>query len=160
MISVRRDEPAEPVALEAPGHTDRSAFRCVDPHETECAERGARSYLSWFGAKLTGKGIFDRFWEIAEQVGVSVPAGFLQTIAVAETDELDQTLAGVQTFRPPRPGSARSALLAGIVDDVDGAHDVRLHLRAGRRLITTMQGRPDAFVVVVALVQGRAQRVR
>ncbi len=48
------------------------------------------NYLSWFGAKLTGKRIFDRFWEIAEQVGVPrnpYRLGFLQTIAVAETDE-------------------------------------------------------------------------
>jgi alkanesulfonate monooxygenase SsuD/methylene tetrahydromethanopterin reductase-like flavin-dependent oxidoreductase (luciferase family) len=48
------------------------------------------NYLSWFGAKLTGKRIFDRFWEIADQVGVPrnpYRMGFLQTIAVAETDE-------------------------------------------------------------------------
>lgn len=48
------------------------------------------NYLSWFGAKLTGKRIFDRFWEIADQVGVPrnpYRLGFLQTIAVAETDE-------------------------------------------------------------------------
>ncbi len=36
-----------------------------------CLERGfGFTYLSWFGAKLTGKRIFDRFWEIADQVGV------------------------------------------------------------------------------------------
>jgi alkanesulfonate monooxygenase SsuD/methylene tetrahydromethanopterin reductase-like flavin-dependent oxidoreductase (luciferase family) len=48
------------------------------------------NYLSWFGAKLTGKRIFDRFWEVAEQVGVPrnpYRLGFLQTVAVAETDE-------------------------------------------------------------------------
>ena len=56
-----------------------------------CLERGfGFTYLSWFGAKLTGKRIFDRFWEIADQV--SVPRnpyrlGFLQTVAVAESDE-------------------------------------------------------------------------
>src|SRR5438552_10709743 len=47
------------------------------------------NYLSWFGAKLTGKRIFDRFWEIAEQVGVPrnpYRMGFVQAIAVAETD--------------------------------------------------------------------------
>lgn len=47
------------------------------------------NYLSWFGAKLTGKRIFDRFWEIADQVGVPrnpYRMGFVQTIAVAETD--------------------------------------------------------------------------
>jgi alkanesulfonate monooxygenase SsuD/methylene tetrahydromethanopterin reductase-like flavin-dependent oxidoreductase (luciferase family) len=48
------------------------------------------NYVSWFGAKLTGKRIFDRFWEIADQVGVPrnpYRMGFVQTIAVAETDE-------------------------------------------------------------------------
>lgn len=53
-------------------------------------ERGfGFNYLSWFGAKLTGKRIFDRFWEIADQVGVPrnpYRMGFVQTIAVAETD--------------------------------------------------------------------------
>ncbi|KWX01509.1 Flavin-dependent oxidoreductase [Carbonactinospora thermoautotrophica] len=56
-----------------------------------CLERGfGFNYLSWFGAKLTGKRIFDRFWELADQVGVPrnpYRLGFLQTIAVAETDE-------------------------------------------------------------------------
>jgi alkanesulfonate monooxygenase SsuD/methylene tetrahydromethanopterin reductase-like flavin-dependent oxidoreductase (luciferase family) len=56
-----------------------------------CLERNfGFNYLSWFGAKLTGKRIFDRFWETAEQVGVPRNPhrlGFLQTIAVAETDE-------------------------------------------------------------------------
>jgi alkanesulfonate monooxygenase SsuD/methylene tetrahydromethanopterin reductase-like flavin-dependent oxidoreductase (luciferase family) len=55
-----------------------------------CLERGfAFNYLSWFGAKLTGKRIFDRFWEIADQVGVPRNPnrlGFVQTIAVSETD--------------------------------------------------------------------------
>jgi alkanesulfonate monooxygenase SsuD/methylene tetrahydromethanopterin reductase-like flavin-dependent oxidoreductase (luciferase family) len=56
-----------------------------------CLERGfGFNYLSWFGAKLTGKRIFDRYWEIADQVGVPrnpYRLGFLQTIAVSETDE-------------------------------------------------------------------------
>jgi alkanesulfonate monooxygenase SsuD/methylene tetrahydromethanopterin reductase-like flavin-dependent oxidoreductase (luciferase family) len=56
-----------------------------------CLERGfGFNYLSWFGAKLTGKRIFDRFWEIADQVGVPrnpYRLGFLQTIAISETDE-------------------------------------------------------------------------
>ena len=55
-----------------------------------CLERNmAFNYLSWFGAKLTGKRIFDRFWETADQVGVPrnpYRMGFVQTIAVAETD--------------------------------------------------------------------------
>lgn len=56
-----------------------------------CLERNfGFNYLSWFGAKLTGKRIFDRLWDIADQVGVPrnpYRLGFLQTIAVAETDE-------------------------------------------------------------------------
>jgi alkanesulfonate monooxygenase SsuD/methylene tetrahydromethanopterin reductase-like flavin-dependent oxidoreductase (luciferase family) len=56
-----------------------------------CLERGfGFNYLSWFGARLTGQRIFDRFWELADQVGVPrnpYRLGFLQTIAVAETDE-------------------------------------------------------------------------
>ncbi|MEZ2389712.1 LLM class flavin-dependent oxidoreductase [bacterium RCC_150] len=56
-----------------------------------CLERGfAFNYLSWFGAKLTGKRIFDRFWEIADQVGVPrnpYRLGFVQTVAVSETDQ-------------------------------------------------------------------------
>jgi alkanesulfonate monooxygenase SsuD/methylene tetrahydromethanopterin reductase-like flavin-dependent oxidoreductase (luciferase family) len=47
------------------------------------------NYLSWFGAKLTGKRMFDRFWALADEVGVPrnpYRLGFLQTIAVAETD--------------------------------------------------------------------------
>ena len=56
-----------------------------------CLERNfGFNYLSWFGAKLTGKRIFDRFWDLADQVGVPRNPhrlGFLQTIAVAETDE-------------------------------------------------------------------------
>ena len=54
-------------------------------------ERGfGFNYLSWFGAKLTGKRIFDRFWELADEVGMPrnpYRLGFLQTVAVAETDE-------------------------------------------------------------------------
>lgn len=56
-----------------------------------CLERNfGFNYLSWFGAKLTGKRIFDRFWEVADQVGVPrnpYRLGFTQTIAVSETDE-------------------------------------------------------------------------
>lgn len=55
-----------------------------------CLERGfGFNYLSWFGAKLTGQRIFDRFWEIADHLGVPrnpYRLGFLQTIAVSETD--------------------------------------------------------------------------
>jgi alkanesulfonate monooxygenase SsuD/methylene tetrahydromethanopterin reductase-like flavin-dependent oxidoreductase (luciferase family) len=48
------------------------------------------NYFGWFGVKATGKRIFDRFWEIAEKMGKEpnpYRIGFMQTIAVAETDE-------------------------------------------------------------------------
>jgi alkanesulfonate monooxygenase SsuD/methylene tetrahydromethanopterin reductase-like flavin-dependent oxidoreductase (luciferase family) len=54
-------------------------------------ERGfGFNYFGFNGAKLTGKRIFDRLWDIADQVGVPrnpYRLGFLQTIAIAETDE-------------------------------------------------------------------------
>jgi alkanesulfonate monooxygenase SsuD/methylene tetrahydromethanopterin reductase-like flavin-dependent oxidoreductase (luciferase family) len=54
-------------------------------------ERGfGFNYFSFGGTNLTGKRIFDRFWDVADQVGVPhnpYRVGFLQTIAVAETDE-------------------------------------------------------------------------
>lgn len=48
------------------------------------------NYFGWFGIKATGKRIFDRFWDIAEKMGKEpnpYRVGFMQTIAVAETDE-------------------------------------------------------------------------
>jgi alkanesulfonate monooxygenase SsuD/methylene tetrahydromethanopterin reductase-like flavin-dependent oxidoreductase (luciferase family) len=55
-----------------------------------CLERNmAFNYLSWFGAKLTGKRIFDRFYEMCDQMGLArnpYRMGFVQTIAVSETD--------------------------------------------------------------------------
>jgi len=47
------------------------------------------NYFGWFGSKLTGRRIFDRFASIAEQLGKKsnpFQIGFMQTIAVAETD--------------------------------------------------------------------------
>ncbi len=47
-------------------------------------------YLSWFGATLTARRIFDRFWGIAEERGKPANpyrVGFVQSCAVAETDE-------------------------------------------------------------------------
>ena len=53
-----------------------------------------RSYafvdLSWFGATLTAKRIFDRFWDLADKHGKPrnpYRAGFVQSVVVAETDE-------------------------------------------------------------------------
>jgi alkanesulfonate monooxygenase SsuD/methylene tetrahydromethanopterin reductase-like flavin-dependent oxidoreductase (luciferase family) len=53
-------------------------------------ERGfGFNYFSFAGAKLTGKRIFDRFWDLADQVGVPrnpYRLGFVQTVAIADTD--------------------------------------------------------------------------
>lgn len=48
------------------------------------------NYFGFYGTALTGKRIFDRFWEIADERGAPrnpYRTGLLQTIAVAETDE-------------------------------------------------------------------------
>lgn len=48
------------------------------------------NYFGFYGTALTGKRIFDRFWEIADERGVPANpyrVGLLQTIAVAESDE-------------------------------------------------------------------------
>ncbi|MBO6639330.1 MAG: LLM class flavin-dependent oxidoreductase [Roseitalea sp.] len=53
------------------------------------------NYFSWFGTKVTGHRIFDRFYEIADQLGKTpnpYQMGFMQTIAVAETDEKAERL--------------------------------------------------------------------
>jgi alkanesulfonate monooxygenase SsuD/methylene tetrahydromethanopterin reductase-like flavin-dependent oxidoreductase (luciferase family) len=55
------------------------------------------TYLSWFGPTLTGKRIFDRFWEIAEQKGRDqnpYRLAFLQTVCVADTDAEAERLYG------------------------------------------------------------------
>ena len=47
-------------------------------------------YLSWFGATLTAKRIFDRFWELADRHGNPrnpYRTGFVQSVVIAETDE-------------------------------------------------------------------------
>ena len=47
-------------------------------------------YLSWDGPKLTGREVFDRYWELAEQEGRDrnpYRLAFLQVVAVSETDE-------------------------------------------------------------------------
>lgn len=47
------------------------------------------NYFGWFGFKITGKRIFDRFGAIAEQLGKKrnpFQIGFMQSIAIAETD--------------------------------------------------------------------------
>ncbi|TFF42586.1 LLM class flavin-dependent oxidoreductase [Pseudomonas sp. RIT623] len=47
------------------------------------------NYFGWFGPKVTGRRIFDRFQQIAEELGKEVnpyQVGFMQMVAVAETD--------------------------------------------------------------------------
>lgn len=47
------------------------------------------NYFGWFGAKLTGRRIFDRFWEVADRVGQPrnpYRMGFMQAVCVSERD--------------------------------------------------------------------------
>ena len=47
-------------------------------------------YLSWDGPKLTGRQVFDRYWDLAEEMGRDrnpYRLAFLQVVAVSETDE-------------------------------------------------------------------------
>ena len=47
-------------------------------------------YLSWDGPKLTGREVFDRYWELADELGRDrnpYRLAFLQVVAVSETDE-------------------------------------------------------------------------
>jgi alkanesulfonate monooxygenase SsuD/methylene tetrahydromethanopterin reductase-like flavin-dependent oxidoreductase (luciferase family) len=55
-----------------------------------CLDRGfGFNYFGWFGAKVTGRRIFDRFWDAANRLGKDdnpYQMGFMQTICVADTD--------------------------------------------------------------------------
>lgn len=47
-------------------------------------------YLSWDGPKLTGREVFDRYWDLADEMGRDrnpYRLAFLQVVAVSETDE-------------------------------------------------------------------------
>jgi alkanesulfonate monooxygenase SsuD/methylene tetrahydromethanopterin reductase-like flavin-dependent oxidoreductase (luciferase family) len=59
-------------------------------------ERGfGFNYFSWFGTKVTGPRVFERFYEVASDLGVPTnphQMGFMQMIAVAETDAAAETL--------------------------------------------------------------------
>jgi alkanesulfonate monooxygenase SsuD/methylene tetrahydromethanopterin reductase-like flavin-dependent oxidoreductase (luciferase family) len=61
-----------------------------------CLDRGfGFNYFGWFGAKVTGRRIFDRFWDAAERLGKDpnpYQMGFMQTICVADTDEQAEKL--------------------------------------------------------------------
>ena len=55
------------------------------------------TFLSWFGATLTGRRIFDRYWNLADESGRDrnpYRAAFLQTVMVADTDAEAERLYG------------------------------------------------------------------
>ena len=64
----------------------------------KAVERGfGYNYFGWFGAKLTGRRIFDRFWDTVESLGHErnpYRLGFLQVVAVAESDAQAEDLYG------------------------------------------------------------------
>ncbi|SFC19467.1 LLM class flavin-dependent oxidoreductase [Streptomyces aidingensis] len=55
-----------------------------------CLRRGfGFNYFGWFGARVTGRRVFDRFWDAARRLGKDenpYRMGFMQTICVADTD--------------------------------------------------------------------------
>jgi alkanesulfonate monooxygenase SsuD/methylene tetrahydromethanopterin reductase-like flavin-dependent oxidoreductase (luciferase family) len=64
------------------GGTPRSVRRALEHDDVF-------TYLSWFGPKLTGRRIFDRYWETAEELGKDKDPhrlAFLQVVLVSETD--------------------------------------------------------------------------
>jgi alkanesulfonate monooxygenase SsuD/methylene tetrahydromethanopterin reductase-like flavin-dependent oxidoreductase (luciferase family) len=91
------------------------------------------NYFGWFGANVTGHRILDRFWSIAEQLGVPANpyrVGFMQAIGVADTDEEADRLYGPHTeyffrncigniplHRMALPGNADPASLKIILTD-------------------------------------------
>ena len=53
------------------------------------------NYFGWFGLKVTGRRIFDRFWDLVDRSGKDANPyrlGFMQTICVAETDAKAEAL--------------------------------------------------------------------
>jgi alkanesulfonate monooxygenase SsuD/methylene tetrahydromethanopterin reductase-like flavin-dependent oxidoreductase (luciferase family) len=60
------------------------------------------AYLSWFGATLTGRRIFDRYWNLADEKGRDrnpYRAAFVQTVFVADTDAEAERLYGEHAER-------------------------------------------------------------
>lgn len=81
------------------------------------------NYFGWFGYKLTGRRIFDRFGAIAEQMGKTrnpFQIGFMQSIAVAETDAEAERIYGphIEYFFRKGLGSipANRLMLPGGID--------------------------------------------
>ena len=65
-------------------------------------------YLSWFGPKLTGRRIFDRYWDMAEERGRDrnpYRLAFCQCVAVGETDA-----SAHRDYRPHIEAAFRSGL--------------------------------------------------
>ena len=64
-------------------------------------------YLSWDGPKLVGRQVFDRYWELAEELGRDrnpYRLGFLQVVAVSETDERAEKEYAAQLPAPYQSG--------------------------------------------------------
>ena len=60
------------------------------PCGTSSSATTSSVYLSWDGPKLTGRQVFDRYWDLAEELGRDrnpYRLAFLQVVAVSETDE-------------------------------------------------------------------------
>jgi len=90
------------------------------------------SYVSWFGATLTGRRIFDMYWQMAEDKGKDpnpFRAAFLQNVCVADTDAEAERLYGEHVERHFRNalGSipAPSFALPGYVDPAGIEHIIR-----------------------------------
>lgn len=76
-----QDAPHPPVWITAIGNPNTMKFIVDNDY--------GFNYFGWFGAKVTGKRIFDRFRDIANQAGREdnpYQIGFMQMVAVAETD--------------------------------------------------------------------------
>jgi alkanesulfonate monooxygenase SsuD/methylene tetrahydromethanopterin reductase-like flavin-dependent oxidoreductase (luciferase family) len=74
-------QPRPPVFLTGVGNPRTMEF---------CLENGfGFNYVGWFGARVAGRRIFDRFWEAADRLGKDdnpYRMGFMQPICVADTD--------------------------------------------------------------------------
>ena len=83
---------------------------------TSSTARTSSPILSWFGATLTGRRIFDRYWDLADEKGRDrnpYRAAFLQTVMVADTDAEAERLYGEHVQRHFR--NALGAIPAAVV---------------------------------------------
>jgi alkanesulfonate monooxygenase SsuD/methylene tetrahydromethanopterin reductase-like flavin-dependent oxidoreductase (luciferase family) len=90
------------------------------------------AYLSWFGATLTGRRIFDRYWDLADEKGRDrnpYRAAFVQTVFVADTDAEAERLYGEHAERHFRNAlgaiPAPSFALPGYVEPAGIEHIIR-----------------------------------